>query len=274
MVTVNESLLEIVESFAREAGEAILEVYRRNFSVQLKDDTSPLTEADTVAHITIIKRLSGLNPSLPILSEEAVADFPGPDEEGRYWLVDPLDGTKEFIKRNDEFTVNIALIEEGRPVLGVIFAPAMGMLYSAAVGVGAFKTDVAGLRHPIRVAEHKPGSAWRVVGSRSHAGDSLQDLLQQIGPHEIISMGSSLKFCLIAEGSADLYPRFGPTCLWDTAAGQCVVEQAGGAVIQLTGELLSYADSTKVLNPFFLAHGLSIADLGIDIPLDLVEKTI
>lgn len=251
------NLLQEVEVIAREAGAAIMGVYARDFSVQEKEDKSPLTEADAAAHAVIATRLTGLQPVLPILSEEAVGDFNGMGEDARYWLVDPLDGTKEFIKRNGEFTVNIALIERGRPVLGVVYAPVLNVTYLAAEGVGAFKMGADGVRVPICVATHAQASPWRVVGSRSHAGDTLTQLLQQLGSHELISMGSSLKLCLVAEGSADVYPRLGLTSLWDTAAAQCVVEQAGGRVIQLTGISLSYADPSAVLNPFFLAHGKS-----------------
>ena len=251
------SLLEEVEAIAREAGAAIMKVYARDFSATQKEDKSPLTEADTAAHDVIIRRLQKLQPVLPILSEEAVEDFTGIDDSGCYWLVDPLDGTKEFIRRNGEFTVNIALIKHGRAILGVVVVPALKVAYLAADGLGAFKAGADGQRVPIRVAEHIEGSPWRVVGSRSHAGDSLTGFLHQLGSHELISMGSSLKFCLVAEGTADVYPRMGPTSLWDTAAAQCVVEQAGGSVIQLSGDPVSYADPAVVLNPFFLVHGKS-----------------
>jgi 3'(2'), 5'-bisphosphate nucleotidase len=251
------SLLEEVDAIAREAGAAILKIYARDFSASQKNDNTPLTEADTAAHKVIIGRLEKFQPPLPILSEEAVGDFSGVGDSGQYWLVDPLDGTKEFIKRNGEFTVNIALIENGRAIMGVVYAPALNVAYLAAEGIGAFKEGAGGRRVPIQVAEHKQGSSWRVVGSRSHAGDSLAAFLQRLGEHELVSMGSSLKFCLVAEGTADVYPRLGPTSLWDTAAAQCVVEQAGGKVIQLTGEPVSYADPSVALNPFFLVHGKS-----------------
>jgi len=253
-------LLGEVGAIAREAGAAIMKVYARDFSATQKEDNSPLTEADTAAHQVIMRRLEKLQPALPVLSEEAVGDFSGVDESGHYWLVDPLDGTKEFIKRNGEFTVNIALIEHGRAILGVVYAPVLNVAYLAAEGLGAFKAEAEQPRVPIRVSEHKQGSSWRVVGSRSHAGESLEGFLNRLGAHQLISMGSSLKFCLVAEGSADVYPRMGPTSLWDTAAAQCVVEQAGGRVIQLTGEPVSYADPSVVLNPFFLVHGKSAID--------------
>lgn len=260
MVSVGTALLEQVEQIAREAGAAIMAVYARDFPVLVKEDKSPLTEADAAAHEIITRRLKQMQPSLPILSEEAVGDFSGPDSSGSYWLVDPLDGTKEFIKRNGEFTVNIALIKNGRAVLGVVYAPALNVAYLAAEGLGAFKVGADGIRATIRVAEHSAGSSWRVIGSRSHAGDSLAAFLQQLGAHELISMGSSLKLCLVAEGVADVYPRMGPTSLWDTAAAQCVVEQAGGSVMQLSGAPLSYAHPSAVLNPFFVVHGKSKAN--------------
>ncbi|HTN93067.1 MAG TPA: 3'(2'),5'-bisphosphate nucleotidase CysQ [Gallionella sp.] len=253
-------LLEQVEAIAREAGAAIMKIYMRDFSSTQKEDESPLTEADTAAHEIILRRLENLQPALPILSEEAVGDFTGADDGGRYWLVDPLDGTKEFIKHNGEFTVNIALIVQGRAILGVVYAPALKVAYLAAEGSGAFKSGTDGKRVPIRVAEHKAGSPWRVVGSRSHAGDSLTEFLRRLGSHELMPMGSSLKFCLVADGTADVYPRMGPTSLWDTAAAQCVVERAGGRVIQLNGEPVSYADPSAVLNPFFLVHGKSAVE--------------
>jgi 3'(2'), 5'-bisphosphate nucleotidase len=266
------ALLDRVVAIAHEAGLAIMAVYAQDFAVAEKADLSPLTEADQQAHTLIVRRLAELAPGLPVLSEEDVTSFGGPDQEGRYWLVDPLDGTKEFVRRNGEFTVNIALIERGHPMLGVVHAPVLGITYLAAKGAGAFKQSGAGERQGIRVSQHAAGAPWRVVGSRSHAGDSLAALLRALGPHELHSMGSSLKFCLVAEGSADIYPRFGPTSLWDTAAAQCVVEQAGGAVIRLTGEPLSYADPSQVLNPYFLTHGRSdvnwgnwLADAGVGV---------
>lgn len=256
-MSVTIKLLDEVDAIAREAGEAIMSVYTRNFSVQQKADKSPLTEADLAAQEIIAARLAGLQPQRPILSEEAVEDFQGWNGSGSYWLVDPLDGTKEFIKRNGEFTVNIALIEGGCPVLGVVYAPVLNVAYLAAEGVGVFKVGADGVRTAISVATHVDGVPWRVVGSRSHAGDSLPVLLQKLGAHELIAMGSSLKFCLVAEGSADIYPRLGLTSLWDTAAAQCVVEQAGGAVIQLNGKPLCYANPSERLNPFFVVHGQS-----------------
>lgn len=255
MIGLGMALLDEVHAIVREAGAAIMGVYARDFTILEKADKSPVTEADLAAHSIITARLARLHPALPILSEEAADDFAGPDSSGRYWLVDPLDGTKEFINRNGEFTVNIALIEGGRPVLGVVYAPALNVAYSAVMGLGAFKVSANASRKAIHVATRAEGNTWRVVGSRSHARDALAKFLQHLGSHELVPMGSSLKFCLVAEGHADVYPRLGPTSLWDTAAAQCIVEQAGGRVIQLTGEPLSYANPSVTLNPFFVVCG-------------------
>lgn len=251
-------LLEEVVAIARAAGDEIMVVYDRGgdgLAVIEKADRSPLTEADELAHQLITARLAALSPRLPLLSEEDVAAFPGPDAQGRYWLVDPLDGTKEFVKRNGEFTVNIALIEMGRSVLGVVHAPALGVTYFAAEGVGAFRQALCEARQTITVTRHLPGTVWRVVSSRSHAGDSLAVYLEGLEEYKLVPMGSSLKFCLVAEGRADLYPRLGPTSLWDTAAAQCVVEQAGGAVNTLEGRPLDYPDAGQLLNPHFVVVG-------------------
>ena len=254
-MNVDAKLLHEVDTIARRAGRAIMAVYARDYAVQDKADQSPLTEADLAAHAVIAHDLGQLIPSLPILSEEAVEAFPRKFAGERYWLVDPLDGTKEFIKRNGEFTVNIALIERGRPALGVVHAPAIEVTYSAAYGLGSFRQRKGGASESIRVAVHRDGTPWRVVGSRSHAGDSLNTFLQRLGAHELMPMGSSLKLCLVADGSADLYPRLGPTSLWDTAAAQCVVEQAGGMVVTVAGAPLRYDDPGTVLNPWFVVHG-------------------
>ncbi len=259
---ITMKLVREVEEIAREAGAAIMAVYARDFAVYEKDDKSPLTEADAAAHAIIAMRLANLHPVVPILSEEAVDDFSGMADTETYWLVDPLDGTKEFVKRNGEFTVNIALIRNGRPILGVVYAPVLDVAYVAADGIGAFKVETDGTTIPIQASTYEGDSPWRVVGSRSHGGDTLSGLLQRLGSHELISMGSSLKFCLVAEGSADVYPRLGPTSLWDTAAAQCIVEQAGGGVIQLNGKPLSYADPSVTLNPSFVVHGRSGVDWG------------
>lgn len=242
-----------VEAIARQAGEAIMAIYARDFAVAYKADRSPLTEADTAANHIIVAALAQLTPDIPVLSEEAAEAFAGANERGQFWLVDPLDGTKEFVKKNGEFTVNIALVAQGKPELGVVFAPALDVLYAAAKGVGAFKV-AGGQRAPVQAGRHVPGTPWKVVGSRSHADDSLTAWLQRLGDYEFVPMGSSLKLCLVAEGRADIYPRLGPTSQWDTAAAQCVVECAGGVVCDLDGAPLRYGSDRPLLNPHFLAR--------------------
>lgn len=262
-------LLNQIEQIALQAGAAIMEIYRRDFTVEEKADKSPLTEADKAANDIIVAGLQALPEAIPVLTEEAVAEFTGADTEGRYWLVDPLDGTKEFIKRNGEFTVNIALIERGRPVLGVVVAPALNVTYLGAEGVGAFKTDSAGDRQEIQVCQHQPDRSWRVVGSRSHASQETLDWLQPLGDYELIPMGSSLKICLVAEGEADLYPRLGPTCLWDTGAAHAVVNAAGGRLETPDGKVLTYDNTSETLNPWFVVYGASCEILSHQIALAL-----
>ena len=246
-----ERLIEI----AITAGRAILRVYHQDFSVEHKDDDSPLTAADMASHQAITAGLAELDPDTPVLSEEG-ADIPFETRSTwqRYWLIDPLDGTREFIKRNGEFTVNIALIENGRPITGVVHVPVSGESYLGQIGVGAWKIDTNGKRTSIRVNERR-AATLRVAGSRSHAGDSLLRFLERIGDHEIVSMGSSLKLCLVAEGAADIYPRLGPTSEWDTAAAQAVVEAAGGQVTDTELKPLRYNTKDSLLNPHFLVFG-------------------
>jgi 3'(2'), 5'-bisphosphate nucleotidase len=253
------ALLEPVTDIAIRAGKAILEIYESDFAVELKDDRSPLTKADRAAHAIIVEGLAELPERLPVLSEESAAsDIEDRRHWERFWLVDPLDGTKEFIKRNGEFTVNIALIDGHEPVLGVVHAPVLGTVYSGVVGSGAFK-QADGQRLPIVV--RRPAAApLRVVGSRSHASPELGAFLDALGPHELKPMGSSLKICLVAEGEADLYPRLGPTSEWDTAAAHAVLISAGGSMMDLEGQPLAYNARDSMLNPHFLALGDDIRD--------------
>jgi 3'(2'), 5'-bisphosphate nucleotidase len=254
MSTDPERLLLEVTALAREAGRAILEVYASSFSVQEKADSSPLTEADLRSEKLILAGLKRIAPEIPVLSEESgQVPWSARRAWNRLWIVDPLDGTKEFVQRNGEFTVNIALVDAHRPVLGIVHAPALGRDYYACEGVGAFRSDAQAAGRPIRVAKRGTGPV-RVVGSRSHRGSSLDAFLQRVGAHEMVEVGSSLKLCLVAEGSADVYPRLGPTCEWDTAAGQCVLEQAGGQVLKLDGEPLEY-NREDTLNPHFVGFG-------------------
>jgi 3'(2'), 5'-bisphosphate nucleotidase len=248
-------LLEPVAELAQQAGEKILVVYNSDeFSVEEKADKSPLTAADLASHHAIVDGLTALTPDIPILSEES-ASLPYTERSlwQTYWLVDPLDGTREFIKRNGEFTVNIALIEDGVSVLSVVYVPVTGVSYLACKGQGAFKQE-AGERRAIKVRKLGTGPLM-VVGSRSHRGESLNQFLEKLGEHDMVGMGSSLKLCLVAEGAADIYPRLGLTSEWDTAAAQCVVEQAGGYVTDTSMQPLRYNTKDSLLNPFFLVFG-------------------
>ena len=253
MTTDLPRLLLDVKALAREAGRAILKVYASSFAVAEKDDRSPLTEADLQSERVILAGLRRLAPEVPVLSEEsAQAAWTTRSTWDWLWVVDPLDGTKEFVRRNGEFTVNIALVHDHRPVLGAVHAPALERDYYACEGIGAFRSDATAAGQPIHVAKRGAGPL-RVVGSRSHRGSSLDSFLTRVGPHELVEIGSSLKFCLVAEGMADVYPRLGPTSEWDTAAGQCVLEQAGGQVLRLDGQALAYNTREEVLNPHFVA---------------------
>jgi 3'(2'), 5'-bisphosphate nucleotidase len=244
-----------VVKLAQQAGDAILSVYGEQFEVTHKTDQSPLTVADLRSHEIISKGLRALTPELPVLSEEAAdISYEQRQKWTRYWLVDPLDGTKEFVSRNGEFTVNIALIEDHVPVLGVVHVPVTSTTYTGAVGIGAIKQVDAQAAEPLRVRS-PADSPLRIVGSRSHRGDTLDQYLPKLAPYELVAVGSSLKFCLIAEGSADFYPRFGPTSEWDTAAAQAVVEAAGGLVVKTNGERLRYNTKADLLNPHFLVYG-------------------
>ena len=248
-------LTRAVVDIARQAGAEILKIYESDFAVETKTDDSPLTAADRAAHECIVAALLQLTPDIPVWSEES-AEIDVAERSGWpvFWLVDPLDGTKEFIKRNGEFTVNIALINGNEPVMGVVHVPVTRRDYLGYVGGGAFVIDDGGDPRPISVSRTAE-TPVRVVGSRSHRGDSLEAYLDWIGPHVMVPMGSSLKLCLVAAGVADVYPRLGPTSEWDTAAAQAVVEAAGGRVIDLSGQRLLYNTKAEVLNPFFIVLG-------------------
>jgi len=235
-----------------EAGAAIMAVYEGAFSVQKKDDNSPLTQADLESQRVILEGLSRLTPDIPVLSEES-AQAPWAERQNwtRLWVVDPLDGTREFVKRNGEFTINIALVVNHEPLLGIVAAPALGLLYWGAIGVGAFSHHRDAAQVAINVS--RPTAPLRVVGSRSHTSPETASYLARLGPHDMSGIGSSLKFCLIAEGKADLYARFGPTSEWDTAAGQALLEAAGGHVTRLDGHRLRYNCRETLLNGDFVA---------------------
>ena len=258
MLPLSLDLLDTVKRIAIAAGELILEIYQRDFAVDYKPDYSPLTEADSQASALIIENLQISLGAVNILSEESAQYFNPETAMSEYFLVDPLDGTKEFIKKNGEFTVNIALIQQGKTVLGVVYAPVTGELYSAMQGHGAYKSMLGESQRIHVQPTHTP---QRIMVSRSHLDNASQQFIQQFPKAISIPMGSSLKICKIAEGEADIYPRFGPTSLWDTAAAQAVLEQAGGALIDFTGNPLSYANPQQILNPNFIATGQNSVDL-------------
>lgn len=250
MATSINNLTQSVCDIARQAGEDILVIYQRDFAVQTKSDESPLTEADLAAHKRIVAGLTALTPDIPILSEEdANISWQERQQWQKFWLVDPLDGTKEFIKKNGEFTVNIALIENNKPVLGVVFAPVLDKMYFADEQ-GAFLTSTEGTRK-LSVVAPISGEVIKVVGSRSHPSPDLAEYLTRFEQHEMVPVGSSLKFCMVAEGLAHTYPRLGPTMNWDTGAGHCVAEKAGAKVQQLDGSPLLYNHQESLLNPYF-----------------------
>lgn len=240
---------------ARQAGDVILDVYQNDdFGVEHKADDSPLTRADLAANGCIVAGLQAMAVGIPILTEEA-ADISWQERQQwqSYWLVDPLDGTKEFIKRNGEFTVNIALIHNHEAVAGVVFAPVLDKAWYGS-SAGAFVELADEPARPIR-ANSSVATVPKVVGSRSHQSAALAGYLQNLGDHELVSMGSSIKICLIAEGAADLYPRLGPTCEWDTAAAHAVVSAAGGQLTDLELQPLRYNAKSEYLNPGFLVFG-------------------
>ncbi len=256
MPSLPSELLDAVVDISRRAGREILEVYGTDFTARAKADESPLTEADLRAHRLIVAALAGLTPQIPILSEES-AEIPF-DVRSRwecYWLVDPLDGTKEFVSRNGEFTVNIALVAQHRPILGVVHIPVSDTTYSGIPGVGAWReaNERGRVRIGVRAFAAQP---LRVLGSRSHGNPQLATTLDRLGPHELRAVGSSIKLCVVAEANADLYPRLGPTSEWDIGAGQAVLEAAGGQVVALPDGLpLRYNTKDSLLNPDFLAYG-------------------
>jgi 3'(2'), 5'-bisphosphate nucleotidase len=256
-------LLNAVNEIAIAAGSEILDVYNSGQAIDVskKQDDSPLTDADRRAHLLIVDRLSSLTPDIPLLSEESDAiDYELRKSWQRYWLVDPLDGTKEFINRNGEFTVNIALIENGQSVAGVVYVPVSGISYFGGIGIGAWKQDANQQDIKAQSIVSRPmreSFGVRIVASRRHLGEQLNALVGKIENHfgkvTLLSMGSSLKMCLLAEGSADIYPRMAPTCEWDTAAAHGILSAAGGEIVDLQFRPLRYNSKPELLNPFFIA---------------------
>jgi 3'(2'), 5'-bisphosphate nucleotidase len=252
--------MKAVCHLAREAGTRILDIYETEFDVQQKHDKSPVTEADMAAHAYLAEELASLVPEYPLISEEdKIAPFAERRCWQRYWLVDPLDGTREFVKRNGEFTVNVALIENGEPVIGVIHAPLLNTCYYACRGQGAWRQE--GTMPPVDMqVRQRCASPVVVAGGVPHKGSKLSQFLDRLGPHIHIRVGSSLKSCLVADGRVDIYARFGPTSEWDTAAAQCIVEESGGHMTDLQLQPLRYNQKESVLNPHFLVFGDSSKD--------------
>lgn len=251
-------LAATVDRLVRTAARAVLEVYGRDdFDVAHKRDASPVTAADLASHRILGDGLRDIAPELPMLSEESAEQVTAAERRAwqRYWLVDPLDGTKEFLKRNGEFTINVALIEFGRPVFGIVHVPVSGASYIGSAGQGATRHEREGATRVLRVSGPAGERPVRIVGSRSHAGGELEGFAAALGGHEFLAIGSALKFCLLAQGSADVYLRLKPTSEWDTAAGQAVLEGAGGSVTDLAGQPLRYNARETLINPPFLASG-------------------
>ncbi|WP_372966595.1 3'(2'),5'-bisphosphate nucleotidase CysQ [Marinobacter sp.] len=247
------SILPDVVKVADEASEKVLHIYQSDFKVGYKEDHSPITAADTTSHDIIVRGLRNISRDIPVLSEEgAQVSWEERKNWRRFWLIDPVDGTKDFTQRTGEFTVNIAMIEDGQPVMGVVIAPALKEAFWGIKGEGAFKRDRTGRVSRIHVAE--PRATKRVVASKNHMNDETRAFIDALGDHETIQAGSSLKFCRIAEGHADIYPRMGPTSEWDTAAAHAILLAAGGNVQTLEHTPLKYGKE-DVLNPHFIAAG-------------------
>ena len=259
MPLFEQYLLE-VSNLAISAGHKIMKYYKKDTKVMIKEDQSPLTNADLDSNDIICSGLSKIDSTIPIISEESFVDWQIRKEWNRYWLIDPLDGTKEFINKNGDFTVNIALIENYKPVLGIIFVPVLSTLYFASQNYGSFKlhcsSNLSSLNksNKIQVNEKKRSDHLLVIGSRSHSNEGFTQWVQEnIENYELIKAGSSLKFCRIADGSADLYPRFGPTSEWDIAAGHIILKEAGGSVISVDNNEIIYNAKENILNPYFIA---------------------
>ena len=251
MMKPNLDDMKKIITIAKRAGEKIMQIYQKDFGVEYKEDQSPLTEADLASHHLICDELNKLYPDIPILSEESADSFTLADENSSFWCVDPLDGTKEFIKKNDEFTVNIALIQNQQPILGVIGVPAKNMVYAAVMGEGAFKQQGNNALQKINVKPQNPDHLTFAV-SRSHLDDQTKKMVEEYQA-EMLQAGSALKLTYVAEGLVDVYPRFGPTMLWDVAAGQCVIEEAGGQVLWAENQQPMIYNIRHMKNDSFIA---------------------
>jgi 3'(2'),5'-bisphosphate nucleotidase len=259
-----DAQMKTITAIALEAGARIMEVYGRGYSVEIKADSSPLTEADLVAEALILERLGSAFPGVPIIAEESVAEGNAPACGERFFLVDPLDGSKEFIARNGEFTVNIALIENAVPVAGVVYAPALKRIWWGKSGSGAWAGNVedGAIVSPVAIsARPVPADGLTLLGSRSHGAEEDDARLKGLDIAQFRTIGSSLKFCLLAEGGADLYPRFGRTMEWDTAAGDAILRAAGGQVVDLSGTPLTYGKRNQAHDSDFAnGHFWAIGD--------------
>lgn len=266
MITTDPNIVDQLQNISIQAGEAIMAIYNsKEQGIELKSDLSPLTLADQNANEIIVKELTKLFPEIPIISEEnKTVEYEVRKKYNQYWLVDPLDGTKEFIKRNGEFTVNIALISDGRPVMGFVYVPVTKEMYYAIKDQGAYK-KVEGVTHKLQAMTFSIKDPYlKIVASRSHLNDETKKILSELNHPEIVSKGSSLKFLIIAEGKAHFYPRLAPTMEWDTGAAQIILEESGGAVVQFTSRASLSYNKENLLNPYFLAYGdIEDKDLAI-----------
>lgn len=254
---LEHDFLSEIMKIAYEAGQSIMEIYKGHISVFDKEDDTPLTNADLTANKIICDSLNVLDSTIPIISEESY-DFSWEKRKlySLYWLIDPLDGTKEFLKKNGEFTVNIALINDGLPILGVVYAPALGEVYWGDELNGAWYAKYQGEQCRIKCQKHEDGKVWKVVASRSHPSPDMAAYLDKLGEYELISLGSSLKICAVAKGEAHLYPRLGLTSEWDTAAAHAIVLAAGGDIFTLEGHPMRYNQKESLLNPHFIVRPL------------------
>jgi len=272
------ALLPEIRRIAKGAGEKIMEIYESGFETETKSDDSPVTTADLAANTFIDEELKKLEIQLPILSEESAhLSFEERASRETYWLVDPLDGTKEFINRRDSFTVNIALIHQHKSILGVVYAPALGLSYFAAEGLGSFKTtDKEGAEVEAIHSRNLPEDVAIFVGSRTHTGIDMVKFLKNYeadnGEYDLQSMGSSLKMCMVAEGNADLYPRLWLTSEWDTAAAHCIVNEAGGKIVKIDMSPLLYNTKDSLLNPYFFAIGDNSVEWNKYLPESLINS--
>jgi len=275
-IQIKSELIEQLIEISKEAGKAILEVYNTDFDYEIKKDLSPLTTADTLSNNIICKRLKALTPEIPILSEEnSDIPFSVRSQWSQYWLVDPLDGTKEFINRNGEFTTNIALIYENRPIFGMVHVPASNEIFWGSNEIGAYHLSGDSLSNKKKISVSQDiKDNLRIAASRSHPSDELNNLLDRIENYKLLNVGSSLKLCLIASGTVDIYPRLGPTSEWDIAAGHAIVIYAGGYIVGIDGMPITYNSREDLINPEFIVSNNKVnADALLKMITDKENKS-